>query len=1152
MRAEGAITEYEGRKYYTISGYDFMRPFLAALVSNCDLWMYVSSRGAPAAGRRNPEGSLFPYETVDRLHDSPAGPLTVIDAGRNGESFRWRPFSESGRERWRLERSMSKSLSGARIRFEEINHTLGMVFSYEWAPSEDFGWVRRAALKNLRETAADIRLLDGLRRILPSGIPVGIQQSKSCLADAYTRNELDESTGLALFTLSSVITDRAEAAESLRAHTAWQAGLPSRRILLSERQVDAFLAGDEPVTEKDTGGVKGAYLAVSGFRLEGTGAKEWVIVLDSDRSQNSAAKLRGRLASEDECLKQLTEDIKQGEKQLLHLLAGADCLQHGADAMAAARHRMNVLFNCGRGGALPGGYVFPVEDFRAYALAKNRPAAVRNSAIIDGMGEKTGIEDLRAAAEAAGDPDFTRLAGEYLPLTFARRHGDPSRPWNHFDIRTREEDGSPRLDYEGNWRDIFQNWEALARSYPEIIESMIARFVNASTMDGFNPFRLTRDSFEWEAADPGDPWSSVGYWGDHQVVYLLKLLELSREHHPGLLEKYLGEEIFCYADVPYDIAPYEDILRDSRNTITLNRQRAAAAGERCVRTGADGKLVHSGDEILRVNLAEKLLVPVLAKFSNLVPEGGIWLNTVRPEWNDANNALVGNGMSVVTVCYLHRHLDFLVDLFGKADFDRVAISGEVIKWFREVGSAVKELADLQDTGALGDKGRRKFMDRVGRAFSKYRKTVYNNTPGEKQKLERSAVVDFLEAARETAHRTVRANRRDDGLYHTYNLLHLAADEASVSRLFLMTEGQVAVLTSGVLSPEEALEVLRSLRASELYDPRRQSYILYPPKDLPRFLDKNIIPPERIGGSRLPGRLLEDGAPRGVPAVVLMDTESRIRFGPEMINADAVEKALDELARRDDWRDDTERERGRVLDIYEAVFSHKSFTGRSGTMFAYEGNGCIYWHMIGKLLLAAQENFLLAVSGKASEETRRGLSESFRDIQAGLGYRKGPSEWGAFVLDAYSHTPADGAARQPGMTGQVKEEILARWGELGVMVENGSVRFNPGLLDPGEFLPGPAVFTYVDVSGAERTLELPDGALAFTLCQVPVVYRRGGEGQIAVSLSSGKEKTISGTALSAELSRELFRRTGAVTRLDVRLPQPSPPAELPSRLQAGRI
>ncbi|MGR5543464.1 hypothetical protein ACPV5V_33410, partial [Vibrio campbellii] len=65
--------------------------------------------------------------------------------------------------------------------------------------------------------------------------------------------------------------------------------------------------------------------------------------------------------------------------------------------------------------------------------------------------------------------------------------------------------------------------------------------------------------------------------------------------------------------------------------------------------GSDGKLVLTSDnEVYLVNLMEKILVPLLAKLSNLVIDGGIWLNTQRPEWNDANNAIVGNGLSMVT------------------------------------------------------------------------------------------------------------------------------------------------------------------------------------------------------------------------------------------------------------------------------------------------------------------------------------------------------------------------------------------------------------------------------------------------------------------------------------------------------------------------
>ena len=43
------------------------------------------------------------------------------------------------------------------------------------------------------------------------------------------------------------------------------------------------------------------------------------------------------------------------------------------------------------------------------------------------------------------------------------------------------------------------------------------------------------------------------------------------------------------------------------------------------------------------------------------------MNTQRPEWNDANNALVGKGLSVVTLCYLRRFIVFFKDLLDHSD-----------------------------------------------------------------------------------------------------------------------------------------------------------------------------------------------------------------------------------------------------------------------------------------------------------------------------------------------------------------------------------------------------------------------------------------------------------------------------------------------------
>ena len=85
---------------------------------------------------------------------------------------------------------------------------------------------------------------------------------------------------------------------------------------------------------------------------------------------------------------------------------------------------------------------------------------------------------------------------------------------------------------------------------------MIFKFVDASTADGYNPYRITRDGFDWEVLDPHDPWSYIGYWGDHQVIYLLKLLEVSARYHPGALASLLTRRVFTYANVPYRIKPY--------------------------------------------------------------------------------------------------------------------------------------------------------------------------------------------------------------------------------------------------------------------------------------------------------------------------------------------------------------------------------------------------------------------------------------------------------------------------------------------------------------------------------------------------------------------------------------------------------------------
>jgi hypothetical protein len=218
-----------------------------------------------------------------------------------------------------------------------------------------------------------------------------------------------------------------------------------------------------------------------------------------------------------------------------------------------------------------------------------------------------------------------------MPLKFSRRHGDPSRPWNKFSINTRNEiDGSKILDYEGNWRDIFQNWEALAHSYPEFIESMIHKFLNATTFDGYNPYRVTKGGFDWETIEPDDPWSYIGYWGDHQIIYLLKFLEFINNHKPGRLESFFTKDLFVYANVPYKIKSYQELLKNPKDTIIFDQQLDNKIREERSTLGADGALLRDEHRfIIKANFIEKILATSLAKLSNFIPEGGIWMNTQR-------------------------------------------------------------------------------------------------------------------------------------------------------------------------------------------------------------------------------------------------------------------------------------------------------------------------------------------------------------------------------------------------------------------------------------------------------------------------------------------------------------------------------------------
>jgi len=1130
---EGDVVEIDGTSYYRIANVDRMDPFFVTVVSAADHWLFASSTGALSAGRRSPDHPLFPYETVDRIHDAQdrtgGKTLFLVSRGGNGTSrwHLWEPFSDRYAGLYQIRRHLYKSLRGDRLRFEEVNEDLGLTFATTWATSERYGFVRSAELTNHGSAPARVRVLDGVQNLMPYGISRALQATRSVLADAYKRNELLDS-GVGIFALSAQPVDRAEPSEALLATTVWQAGLDPDAVLLSVRQIDRFRRGEAVETEPLIRAERGAYFVHATLDLAPDTTRTWDHVADIEQDAADVVALDEALKDPDALRASVRRDIESGTERLRFLVATADGEQETADAKTTARHRMNVLFNIMRGGVFDAGYTVQRETVRAFVAHHNAPVAEAHADLFEALPETLTIQALREAAES-GSPQFQRLCAQYLPLHFSRRHGDPSRPWNHYTIEVRNEDGSVQRGYEGNWRDIFQNWEALGRSFPGFFEGMVTTFVNASTADGYNPYRITDEGIDWERIEPDDPWSYIGYWGDHQIIYLLRLLAQLRAHEPDRLAALLGDRRFSYANVPYRIKPYTELLRDPQDTVIYDDAEDERIAERVDTIGADGKMLWDGSgDVLLVPLSEKLLVPLLAKLTNFVPGGGIWMNTQRPEWNDANNALVGYGISVVTLFAVRRYLAFLRDLFA-GTADTLDLSAEVADLAEAVGESFGQFANLAGR-PLDAAERKQVVDALGEAGSAYRERLYRDgLSGETRTVPVGKVLTMIEQTLAFIDQTLHENRRDDDLVHSYNLLEIEDDRIGIEHLYPMLEGQVAALDAGVLSPGDSLALLRALRASAMYRPDQHSYMLYPDRALPGFLEKNNLPAGAVEDIPLLRALIDAGD----TSLVVGDVRGGIHFRGTFRNRDDVEAALDDLAERG-YADAVVRDRQRMLDAFETVFNHHAYTGRSGTFFGYEGLGSIYWHMVSKLALAAQETFFRAHAADTDANTVRELADAYYDIRAGIGGSKTPEEYGAFPSDAYSHTPSHAGAKQPGMTGQVKEDILCRWGELGVLVEDGHIVFRPALLRTEEFLQEPAPFSYVDVHGDDHTLDLDAGTLGFTYCATPVVYRRADKLSVRVVGSDGEVTEIDEAALSPEVSAEVFGRTGTVARIEVDL------------------
>ncbi len=1062
MQASGSFVTIDNTEYYKISNSEKLKPFFIQVASASDIWIFLSSNGGLTAGRGNANGNLFPYETDDKLNfDYETGSKTVIKIGEKA----WQPFDQNGIQKYNISRNIYKSCYATSVIMEEINHDLHVSYSYKYESSEKFGFVKTAKITNLSDENLKFEVLDGLMNIMPYGVNSTLQATSSTLVDAYKASELLGGK-LGIYSMTTTINDTPHPIEMLKANIAYTT-LNDAKIFLDPDIISNFIYSKNLDIEPECYGKKSGFFSVFSKEITAKNNFEYSYVLDNGYDHAKIVEINEFIQKND--FSDLFVDIKKGTSDIVKIVSEADGIQSSGDKVACATHYLSTLYNVMRGGTFEDGYEFDYNIFIKFIQNRNKKI-MENTKLLDEIKTCKTINELKKVAKKC--PVMHRLALEFMPLSFSRRHGDPSRPWNKFNIALKDENGDKTVNYEGNWRDIFQNWEALGLSYPSYYENMVAKFVNASTFDGFNPYKINDKGIDWERPEPENPFSGLGYWGDHQIIYLLRLLQGLSNHFPSKLEKMLSDEIFCYANVPYEIKDYSEILKDSKKTITFDEKRDLEIEKLVKKHGTDGKLLLKNDEVYSVSLTEKLLVPVLSKISNLLPGGGIWMNTQRPEWNDANNAIVGIGLSMITVYHVKAYLEFLKKIFEEKTSD-FSVSVEVSNWL----ISIKNLLNSYNNQYIGNE--KAILDGMGEIFSTYRKIVYKDGFCEKKMLSSSDILCFIDEALNVTNHTISCNK--SSLYSGYNLLN---DDFSCSPMKAMLEGQSAAIAGGFLSANEVCELVKEMEKDLLYK-KGNYHTLYPIVKTKRFFDKNCVSPDF----------------EAIEGIIDQDKNGNLHFNSNIVSEEVLSEKCAQKAISADLTEKIQAE-------FERVFEHKKFNGRSDVMYKFEGIGCAYWHQNAKFTLAILET---AQKAHANGEDISEIYQHYNNILQGFIYRKTPSECGAIPIEPYSHTSFNEKSEQPGMTGQVKESIIMRRGELGVQVLDGKISFEPIFLRKDEFD--------------------ENNEIKFTCYGVPCVYKTDSTKAIAIN-ANGERKFQNSYTLDSELCRQIFERRSEINLIEI--------------------
>ena len=93
-------------------------------------------------------------------------------------------------------------------------------------------------------------------------------------------------------------------------------------------------------------------------------------------------------------------------------------------------------------------------------------------------------------------------------------------------------------------------------------------------------------------------------------------------------------------------------------------------------------------------------------------------------------------------------------------------------------------------------------------------------------------------------------------------------------------------------------------------------------------------------------------------------------------------------------------------------------------------------------------------------------------------------------------------------------------------------FDTSLLQKSEFLSNKKVFSYFDISKEKCLIEISQDQLAYTFCQVPIVYTLSQlSSSVTLFLKDDTKVTMKGNTIDKKNSKYIFDRAGMIKKIE---------------------